>query len=567
MSRPGEVALTMEAVSLKSRAVVFALCAGAVAFVLALLATSHGVVDGASVSSALIPAIVCGAMCWASTERALSQTAGAIDAAIERMARAAQGDLVGELPPEIARDVPQLAAAMDGLFRQLGTNLDNINRLALFDSVTGLPNRTHFRHLSDQVIEALPHGGGAALFFIDLDRFKSVNDTYGHASGDMLLGMVAGRLSAVAERLAAEHALGAPIVGRFAGDEFTILMSDIVSADQTARIGRAILFALSEPFDLAGRSVDIGASIGIAQHPQHGHGLSDLIRAADLAMYDAKARGRGRAEPFTDTLAAAAAERARLDSQLHAAIAGDEFTLAFQPQVAVSDGTIVAVEALLRWRHPDDGMRLPASFLPRAEETGMMVEIGDWVVAAVADTLVRWGRIGIAHRLALNVSARELDHAGFFRRLRAAMHAAGAPPRLLELEISESLAMRCSREVLDALAALRLDGATVAIDDFGTGYSNLPRLRELPVDRIKLDRSLIEHVTDRAEARTIAHAVISLVHGLGCEAVAEGIESDAQANVLRVIGCDVLQGYAVAPPMDEATLIAWSRNQDRRLVG
>ena len=185
---------------------------------------------------------------------------------------------------------------------------------------------------------------------------------------------------------------------------------------------------------------------------------------------------------------------------------------------------------------------------------------------SLAATLARWGQAGATQRLAINISQRQLDHAGFFRRLREAMHAADAPAGLLELELSETLAMHCSREVIDAIAALRTDGATIAIDDFGTGYSNLARLRELPIDRIKLDRSVTEHVADRAEARTIAHAVISLIHGFGCEAVAEGIETEAQANVLRVIGCDVLQGYAVAPPMEESALVSWSQADPRRLA-
>jgi len=219
----------------------------------------------------------------------------------------------------------------------------------------------------------------------------------------------------------------------------------------------------------------------------------------------------------------------------------------------------VAAEALLRWRHPK-GLKMPASFIQRAEETGLIVDIGEWVVASVAETISRWGALGIEQRMAVNISPRQIDHAGFFRRLRDAMHAANAPAGLLELEITETLAMHCSEEVVEAIAALRADGASVAIDDFGTGYSNLARLRDLPVDRVKLDRSLIEHVADRAEARTIVHAVIGLIHGLGCEAVAEGIESEAQAEVLRVIGCDVLQGYAIAQPMGEEAFLSWVRD-------
>ena len=553
----------MEEVTLKRRAVVFALCAGGVAFLLALLATSHGVFDSETIGIALIPAIVCGVMSWASAERAISGAAAAIDMAIARLAAAAEGDLDSPIPPEIGEQVPQLAAAMAGLFHQFDSDIEGIRRSARVDLVTGLPNRGHFR---DAAEGALAAADSAALFFIDLDRFKAVNDTLGHAGGDMLLAAVAGRLRVVAEEAVAASAI-TPLLGRLAGDEFTLLLPGVGDTAAATRIGRSIQRALAEPFAIHGEQVEVGGSVGIALAPQHGETLSELMRAADLAMYQAKAEGRGRVAHFTDTLAAAIAERAQLDEELRRALARDEFTLVFQPQVGARDGAVVAAEALLRWQHPQDGPRLPATFIARAEESGMIVEIGDWVVARVAETLARWGAMGIGQRLAVNISQRELDHALFFRRLHEAMRRAGAPANLLELEITESLAMKCSREVIDALALLRADGATIAIDDFGTGYSNLARLRELPIDRIKLDRSVIEHIAARAEARTIAHAVISLVHGLGCEAVAEGIESDAQANVLRVIGCDVLQGYAVAPPMDEPTLLTWTRGQPQRLAG
>ncbi len=557
----------MDEVSLKSRAIVFAMCAGAVAFILALVATSGGGVDITNVSRALIPAVVCAAMCWASAERSISATAAAIDAAIARLARAAHGDLSSEIPAEIAVNVPQLATAMHSLFHQLNANLDSVHRLAMFDSVTGLANRTNFRRSCERMLVESPIGpggrGGGALFFIDLDRFKAVNDTMGHACGDMLLGMVGNRLRAVADGVTMPPGSPPPLIGRLAGDEFTIFFSALSDPSEAARIGRGVLFALAEPFDLSGTEVTIGASIGIALRPQHGESLTDLMRAADAAMYHAKAGGRGRAEHFTEQLAAQIAERAALESDLREALDRNEFTLVFQPQVGAEDGRIVAAEALLRWRHPRDGLRLPGSFLERAEETGLIVEIGEWVVHTVAETIARWGRMGIEQRLAVNVSPRQLDHATFFRRLREAMRAANAPAHLLELEISETLAMHCSSEVLDAVAALRADGATIAIDDFGTGYSNLARLRSLPIDRIKLDRSLIEHIADDADARSIAHAVIGLIHGLGCEAVGEGIESHAQAEILRIIGCDVIQGYAVASPMDEDAFISWSQGEVR----
>ncbi|MBY0520624.1 MAG: bifunctional diguanylate cyclase/phosphodiesterase [Sphingomonas sp.] len=556
----------MEGVTLKSRAVAFAMAAGAVAFILALVATSNGRIDADSLSRALIPAIVCAAMCWASAERSIASTAAAIDAAITRLAQAANGDLEGGIPPEIAENVPQLAVAMERLFTQIGANLESVHRLAMFDTVTGLPNRTNFRRSCERMLTELPASNNAALFFIDLDRFKAVNDTMGHAMGDMLLGMVANRLRAVADRVTVETDMPQPLIGRLAGDEFTMFFPDLPDPSEAGRISRGVLFALGETFDLVGHDVEIGASIGIALRPDHGTTLTELMRAADAAMYHAKAMGRGRAEYFSDSLATEIADRVQLEHDLREAIDRNQFALVFQPQVTVHEGKIVAAEALLRWRHPRFGLKLPGTFIKRAEETGLIVEIGEWVIATVADTIARWGALGIEQRLAINISPRQLDHLDFFRRLREAMHAANAPARLLELEITETLAMHCSEEVIEAIAALRADGATIAIDDFGTGYSNLARLRDLPVDRVKLDRSLIEHIAVKPQARTIVHAVIGLIHGLGCEAVAEGIESQAQADVLRVIGCDVIQGYAIAQPMGEEDFIAWSRSDKRQAL-
>ncbi|AJP74510.1 putative bifunctional diguanylate cyclase/phosphodiesterase [Sphingomonas hengshuiensis] len=557
----------MEGISLKSRAIAFAMCAGAVAFILAIAAATPGEVTVESAARALIAAIVCGVMCWASAERTVASTAEAIDAAIARLSRAANGDLESDIPAEVRECVPPLAAAMDALFRQLHTNIEHVQRLAMFDPVTGLPNRTNFRRTAERLLADATPTGLAVLYFIDLDRFKAVNDTMGHATGDLLLGMVANRLQAVAERFAAIGPARLPLIGRLAGDEFTMFFPEIGDPREAERIGRGILYALSEPFDLADQEVSIGASIGIALRPEHGATLHDLMRAADVAMYHAKASGRGRAEHFTDALATRIAERAQLESDLRQAVDKDQFALVFQPQVSAVDGSIVGAEALLRWRHPD-GLKLPGAFIDRAEETGLIVEIGEWVVNNVAETISRWGRLGVRQRLAVNISPRQIDHAGFFRRLREAMHAARAPAALLELEITETLAMHCSPDVLEAISALRADGASIAIDDFGTGYSNLARLRELPVDRVKLDRSLVEHVADQPEARTIAQAVIALVHGLGCEAVAEGIESEAQAAVLRVIGCDILQGYAIATPMAEEDFLSWARAvTPRRAMG
>ncbi|MHA6722289.1 putative bifunctional diguanylate cyclase/phosphodiesterase [Sphingomonas sp. RS2018] len=552
----------MDAVSLKSRAVTFSIGAGAVVFILALAATSGGRLDAAG--RALIAAIVCAAMCWAYAEHAVAGTAAALDAAIDRLASASRGDLESPIPPTVGEHVPQLSAAMEGLFGQMHRQLDTVQRLALFDAVTGLPNRTNFRHTVEGALAQLTDDAAAAVLFIDLDRFKHVNDTMGHASGDALLAMVADRLRAVVAGVVGPEG-PAPLIGRLAGDEFTIFIPAATQLGTADGIARGVLAALGEPFDVADQQVSIGASVGVAQRPEHGRTLTDLMRAADAAMYHAKAGGRGRAERFSDGLAAQIADRAQLEADLRTAIDDDDFALVFQPQIALSDDRIVGAEALLRWHHSSGDVRLPGSFLTRAEESGLIVEIGDWVVAAVAATIRRWSRAGVEQRLAVNISQRQIDHALFFRRLRDALHAAGAPARLLELEISETLAMHCSDEVIAAIAALRADGATIAIDDFGTGYSNLPRLRDLPVDRVKLDPSLVENIATCPGARAVVQSVVGLIHGMGYEAVGEGVESAAQIAVLRVIGCDVVQGYAVAAPMPEAAFLDWARAERRRL--
>ncbi|WP_420145593.1 putative bifunctional diguanylate cyclase/phosphodiesterase [Sphingobium sp.] len=547
----------MQGVTLKSRAAAFACAAGALVFILSLvLGYTPGQQDDLmQVGRALIIAILCGTMSWASARRTIATTASAIDVATDRLLSAAHGDLQSAVPPEIGQELPDLSVAMESLFSQVRTNLDHVQTLALFDQITGLANRTSFCRQVERLLADRDHGGAATLFFIDLDGFKAVNDTLGHAAGDQLLARVAGRLREVVMAQVSSGG-GDAVIGRLAGDEFTMFFPHLSGEVAAQRIARAIQFALGERFDLGSQHIDLGGSIGIACYPDHGNTLVGLLRAADIAMYHAKRQGRGRAEIYTDALALEAEDRAELERDLLRGLEREEFLLEFQPQIDVSTGRAVSAEALVRWAHPDRSLVMPGAFVPVAEESGAIVALGDWVMGHVCRTAARWAQAGVHQRIAINISTRELSQADFFLRLRHAIATHGAPPSMLELEISESLAMDMEPRVLDQLRALRREGVRVAIDDFGTGYSNLSRLKELPVDRVKIDRSLVRDIATSAEARTICSAVVGLIQGLGMEVVVEGIESEAQMDVLRVIGCTLFQGYHLARPTGEQDYLA-----------
>jgi diguanylate cyclase (GGDEF)-like protein len=545
----------MQGVSLKSRAIAFAASAGAVAFILALLAGQRGYDDVADIGRALILAILCGVMSWASAQRTISSIAASVDSATERLLRAAHGDLQTAVDDDVKHDLPDLAVAMESLFSQVRTNLENVHLLAMFDPVTGLANRTSFCRQVERLLVEREVEGPAALFFIDLDGFKTVNDTLGHAAGDQLLSRVAGRLREVVMSQVGAGA-GDAVVGRLAGDEFTLFFPELPRREEAARIARAIQFALGERFDLGGQQIDLGASIGIAYYPDHGDTLGALLRSADIAMYHAKANGRGRVELFTAQLARAVAGRAELERDLRIALERGEFILQFQPQIDIGSGMAVGAEALVRWAHPDREVVLPGTFVPLAEETGVIVELGDWVMDRVCETASQWAKAGLKQRLAVNISTRELAQLDFFMRFRHAMARHGTPPEALELEITESLAMDMEERLLEQLHALRRDGVRIAIDDFGTGYSNLSRLKDLPVDRVKIDRSLVVDIVVSAEARTICSAVIGLIQGLGLEVVVEGVEYQDQLDILRVIGCTVFQGYHMGSPLSEQDYLA-----------
>jgi diguanylate cyclase (GGDEF)-like protein len=509
----------------------------------------------------ILAAIIAGAFCllvsYIAAERPNSESARALAALSDRLMAVEDGDLVSPAPPSVQRTMPKLAAAVDSLFAEVRASIENAHALGMYDPVTSLPNRLHFRSEADKLISEKAENAQSAMLFVDLDRFKLVNDSLGHARGDQLLIMVANRLRVVVN---AEHTGSVrtrPLLARLAGDEFTIFFPEISSVAEVERAARRIVLAICEPFELSAHSVDIGASIGIAVSPDHGTSVEALMRAADIAMYRAKFLGGSQHRLFDADLAAEHQERVDTETALTEAVQRGEFVLAFQPQMSLVTGEIAGSEVLLRWNHPREGLRPPSTFIPVAERTGLIAEIGEWVVGEVAATLGAWHREGFNGRIAFNVSPRQVDRPDFFHRMRQSFADAGVPLSLVELEFTESAAMEVGEGVLEEIAALRRDGARIAIDDFGTGYSNLARLRTMPLDRVKLDPSLIADIETSEKARVIVQAVIQLIKGVECEIVAEAVETVAQADILRAMGCDTVQGFVFAEPMFEADYLAW----------
>jgi diguanylate cyclase (GGDEF)-like protein len=532
--------------------------AGAASFLFSLTALLYLTEFDQKILAAMVAGAFCLLVSYVAAERPNSESARALSALSERLLAVEDGDLVSPAPAAVKRVMPKVAAAVDSLFAEVRASIENAHALGMYDPVTSLPNRLHFRSEADKLMSEVLEDAQSAMLFVDLDRFKLVNDSLGHARGDQLLIMVANRLRVVVNAEFTGSARTRPLLARLAGDEFTIFFPEIASVAEIERVSRRIVLAISEPFELCSHSVDIGASIGIAVCPEHGTSIEALMRAADIAMYRAKASGGGQYCLFSGDLAAEHQQKIETEKALSEAVLRDEFMLVFQPQMSLVTGELAGAEALLRWNHPRDGLRLPGTFIPVAERTGLVAEIGEWVTGEVAATLGNWRRDGFDGRLAFNISPRQVDRPDFFAKLRQAFDDADVPLSLIELEFTESAAMEVSASVLDEIAALRNDGAHITIDDFGTGYSNLARLRAMPLDRVKLDPSLTADIEVNEKARVIVQAVIQLIKGVECEIVAEAVETVAQADMLRAMGCDTVQGYVFAPPMMEQEFLAWT---------
>ena len=537
--------------------------AGIASFLFSLMAFLYITRFNEQVLASIGAGLFCLLISYIASERPNSESARALTALGDRLLAVEQGDLTSPTPRIVRECMPKLATAVDSLFAEVRASIENAHALGMYDPVTSLPNRLHFRAEADKMLAARPEQTKAAMLFVDLDRFKNVNDSLGHARGDQLLIMVANRLRVVVTAELGEGTSQRPLLARLAGDEFTIFFPEIEEAGDAERVARRIALAISEPFELHGHSIDIGASVGVAISPDHGTGIESLMRAADIAMYRAKNSGGGRYCLFSEELAAEHQLKIDTEAALSEAVQRGEFVLALQPQLSFATGEVSGAEALLRWNHPREGIRAPGTFIPIAEQTGIIADIGDWVIAEVASMLAEWHAQGVKRRLAFNVSPRQLDRADFFQRMRGSFSDAGVPLTLVELEFTESAAMECSETVLAEIAALRRDGASIAIDDFGTGYSNIARLRSMPLDRVKLDPSLIVDIENSEKARVVVQAVIQLIKGVGAEVVAEAVENVAQADILRAMGCETVQGFVFAQPMFEEEYLSWTRNADR----
>ncbi|HVN98672.1 MAG TPA: EAL domain-containing protein [Steroidobacteraceae bacterium] len=454
------------------------------------------------------------------------------------------------------RDVPQVAAEVAGYGTEcaarIGVALSNnargeqLYRQAHFDPLTALPNRLLFRdRLSQELASAAAGRQRGALLYVDLDHFKKINDTVGHSAGDQMLQIVAQRLRACVKE--------GDTVARLGGDEFTIILRSVSSAESVQRVAARVIEVLQEAVNIGGRDHHAGASIGITMFPDDGTAIDELMRNADLAMYRAKADGRARAVFYTRSMQRMPALAA--ESGLYNALQRREFSLYYQPQYALADGALVGLEALLRWQPPREPMRFPGQFVPAAEQSGLIVDIGAWVLEAACAQMADWAAAGIAPpRVALNVSVHQLRQADFPKLVRRALEHAGVAPDKLEFELTESVF--ADEEALATLHRLASLGVHLSLDDFGTGYSSLGYLRAHPVQAIKIDRSFIEEVAHNVTAATLAETMITMAHALGKRVVAEGVETMEQLEFLRARHCDYAQGFYFARPAAAADITA-----------
>jgi diguanylate cyclase (GGDEF)-like protein/PAS domain S-box-containing protein len=432
---------------------------------------------------------------------------------------------------------------------------EQIRFLAYYDSLTGLPNRTFYKELLSRALTlARRYKRNMATLFVDLDAFKRINDTLGHDAGDALLQEVAARLtrglrnSDYVARADKEEAQDA--VSRLGGDEFIVLLNEMSRIEDAAIAANRILSDLSQPFMLDGQEVFITASIGISLYPLDGTDADALLKAADIAMYHAKNQGKNNVQFYAQSMNDATLERLNMENELHRAIERNEFLLYYQPKLDAKSREVVGIEALIRWKHPDKGMISPAEFIPLAEESGMIVRIGEWVLNAACRRNRAWRATGLpSFNMSVNLSNRQFGHKDLIETVTRALKDVEMDPNHLELEITESTIMQNPEKSIATLRQFKEMGIRISIDDFGTGYSSLNYLRRIPFDSLKIDRSFVMNINTSQDDAAIVRAIIAMAHSLKLRVIAEGVEKEEQFAFLRELGCDEVQGYLFSKPL------------------
>jgi diguanylate cyclase (GGDEF)-like protein/PAS domain S-box-containing protein len=418
-----------------------------------------------------------------------------------------------------------------------------IQHMALHDSLTGLPNRTLLQdRLTQAIALAQRTHKHVAVLLLDLDRFKNVNDSFGHSVGDRLLELVAERLKAGIRKC--------DTVARLAGDEFVITIQMAEQLEGIETVAKRVLDTLSAPFQVENHELQISASLGVCQFPDDGRNTEDLLQFADVAMYEAKQRGRGRYCFFSPALTEATRCQQKLEHDLIQACARDEFALHYQPFVETNSGRITGVEALLRWRHPDRGLLSPNQFIPKLEELGLIVEVGRWVLRTACRQAAEWQRMGFSPiRVAVNVSSQQFYQGNIADAVASVLQETKLDPKLLEIELTESQTLDDSEATINIMKNLKRLGVSLSLDDFGTGWSSLSYLRRFPIDRIKIDRSFIKDLHSQPAAEEVVKTILTLSKNLGIACIAEGIETREQQDYFKKHDCQEMQGFLFSRPI------------------
>jgi diguanylate cyclase (GGDEF)-like protein len=429
-----------------------------------------------------------------------------------------------------------------------------IKKLAYYDTLTGLPNRVLFGdRLKQAIVMAERDKRGLALLYLDLDRFKYVNDTMGHAYGDRLLKICADRIQGCLR--------GSDTVARIGGDEFVIILPLLSGTEDVPKVADKILETFRKPVQFENHTIYTSASIGIALYPRNGKTADELLKNADISMYQAKEKGRNNYQFFSEEMNEQALARQVIESSLRQAMAQNEFFLVYQPLFDIASRTIIGFEALIRWRHPQHGDMLPPQFINVAEETGMIISIGAWVLRTACRQARQWHHCrSDGLRISVNISASQFKHDSFLGIVESALEESDLPAGCLELELSESTVMERGERNFHILTRLKEMGVSVAIDDFGTGYSSLSYLKHFPIDRVKIDGSFVQDITPGGDNEAIAEAIIFMAHSLKLNVVAEGIEHEKQFSFLHSCKCDELQGFLMCHPLPPEDILPLLRS-------